>query len=49
MEKRCGTGNVGGEGLMRDITVFDALFIIKIVKEFIKHSERMRSISNNLD
>lgn len=49
MEKRCGTGNVGGEGLMRDITVFDALFIIKIVKEFIKHRERIRSISNNLD
>ena len=40
---------LGGEGLMRDITVFDALFIIKIVKEFIKHRERMRSISNNLD
>ena len=34
---------------MRDITVFDALFIIKIVKELIKHRERMRSISNNLD
>ena len=28
---------------MRDITVFDALFITKIVKEFIKHRERMRS------
>lgn len=39
----------GGEGLMRDITEFDSLFIIKIVKEFIKHRERMRSISNNLD
>ena len=28
---------------MRDITVFDTLFITKIVKEFIKHRERMRS------
>ena len=28
---------------MRDMTVFDALFITKIVKEFIKHRERVRS------
>ena len=34
---------------MRDITEFDASLIIKIVEEFIKHRERVRSISNNQD